>query len=168
MARTPIYAEMRPKGPGGISPSDEFIWVRASTHAVPYLDITRRTDLTCGRIYDSDIMLVACGVQGMSWVNLAPVPAYQIALSTRSQHPPPSLPPPSPATQSETAASGLLSALATALDPTRMDATVLAYRRQGFFVWEKLNGTHECTPGNNSARCVCRTSFIASPRALHL
>ena len=28
MERTPIYAELRPKGPGSISPSDEFVWVR--------------------------------------------------------------------------------------------------------------------------------------------
>jgi hypothetical protein len=97
----PIYAELRPLGPGGISPSDEFIW-------------------------------------GMSWVNLSPIPAYQISLSTRHD-------PGGP----------------TSLDAERMDATVLAYRRLGFFVWEKLNGTHTCTPGNNSAAACQDASVVA-------
>ena len=207
VARTPIYAELRPKGPGGISPSDEFIWVRAPC-IHPFL-IFKVTILILAERYDSDIIacgwwhacLVVCALQGMSWVNLAPVPAYQIAISARSQHPapPPSLPPPLPlpvsthstgtttsidigtgtdtvtVTDQDTgratgvrASSGtagstvVLSALATALDPARMDATMLAYRRQGFFVWEKLNGTHECAPGNNSARCACCYNLVAA------
>eukprot|EP01043_Picozoa_sp_COSAG02_P028280 COSAG02_NODE_1708_length_11229_cov_14.784097_1_plen_723_part_00 len=107
---TPIYAELRPRGPGGISPSTEFVW-------------------------------------GMSWVNLSPVPAYQIALSTRLDSTVPTT--------------------GTALDPERMDATVLAYRRQGFFVWDKLKGTHECAPDNNSASsCRVASSVVGTELAL--
>eukprot|EP01052_Picozoa_sp_SAG31_P013177 SAG31_NODE_787_length_12094_cov_27.048270_11_plen_228_part_00 len=114
-AKAPIYAEMRPKGPGAISP-DEFIW-------------------------------------GMSWVNLSPVPAYQTALSSRQE----------PKARGENWAR----LQATALDEDRMDATVLAYRRQGFFVWEKLNGTHECTPGNNSASaCHMACNVVGAELAL--
>ena len=79
-----IYAELRPRGPGGILPDDpstpdEFVW-------------------------------------GMSWVNLAPIPAYAAAFSARNE------------------------SHATALDSSKMGATLTAYRRLGFFVWEPATG----------------------------
>lgn len=71
----PIYAELRPVGPGTISPSDDLLW-------------------------------------GMSWVNLAAVPSHASLFSAREDH-------------SES----------VWLDPARMDATMKAYRRMGYFVW---------------------------------
>ena len=48
-----------------------------------------------------------------------------------------------------------------------MDATVLAYRRQGFFVWEKLNGTHDCQPGVNSpSACHVASDVVGAELAL--
>ena len=71
--------------------------------------------------------------------------AYQIALSTRSEP----------------------GGARTALSVERMDATVLAYRRQGFFVWEKLNGTHDCQPGVNSpSACHVASDVVGAELAL--
>ena len=95
------------------------------------------------------VLSIHSKIWGMSWVNLSPVAAYQADISTRPV-----------AGGGKTQRLARHNALATALDPTRMDATVLVYRRQGFFVWEKLNNTHECTPGNNSASACQMASDV--------
>ena len=78
-------------------------------------------------------------VWGMSWVNLAPIPAYASVFTGRNE------------TVSD-----------SGLSMARMDATVAAYRQQGFFVWEAAADD----PLNRSGAEIALTHLNASTHGL--